>query len=130
MSEFISYHNEYFKTRSLVRISSINFIKRDLEKGNVVIWLNGDDEPITIEGSEAERVWGLLSEDSTNQKQKSNAQIELESLRDFVLSVGYFASTMHFHVKDNDELKLAAKELSHSAAELGYKLARLTGETE
>jgi len=56
---FITYRN-YFKNEALISIANINTASYEEEAEKLLIWLNGDNEPIVIEGDEAKRVWTEL----------------------------------------------------------------------
>lgn len=118
MNDFITYRNEYFKNEALILVENINTAVYEDETGKLYIWLNGDNEPILIEGDEAKRVWTELKS-----KQKPEiAAIFLEHLHEFFMDVAMFATTLRFHVKDNDDLQETLRDLNQSAIQLAEEI--------
>ena len=119
---FITYRNEYFKNEALILVENINTAVYEDETGKLYIWLNGDNESILIEGDEAKRVWTELK--SKKQKPEITAQI-LEHLHEFFMDVAMFATTLRFHVKDNDDLQETLRDLNQSAIRLAEEIGQI-----
>ena len=120
---FITYRNEYFKNDALISIANINTASYEEEAEKLLIWLNGDNEPILIEGDEAKRVWTELK--SKKQKPEFAAQINLEHLREFFTDMEFFADVLCLHVNGIEKLRGALMDLKQSAIWMAKEIGQI-----